>query len=304
LINAPYEREFVFQDGSRARNILDLVYKVDSMSDSEFHSFVNVYKNDFANWIEHVLLDKQFADLLRETVSKVDTLNLLKEKALEISENMTHSLAFGGIVRPKRFATSHLESYHTTDNSQAGSPDLNNYHNLHPHSDTHHSHPKENKHQDKKDAKHEHKEHKTQHKTEQEREHKIENKKQEYKEESKKEDKKETETKELDKKEDKKEVRKKEDQKEISSEIPKNIPSPVSEEMEKPKRRWFDFFSKKDESEKELEKAEKALQRGWEKELGEVGNYAQEKENNLWVILYIGLVLLIITLLVYKLFLN
>ena len=65
MINAPFEKEFVFHDGKRAKNILELYEILERLSDQDFVSFVNSYKNDFANWVEAVLLDKGFAQKLR-----------------------------------------------------------------------------------------------------------------------------------------------------------------------------------------------------------------------------------------------
>jgi hypothetical protein len=87
----PYDKEFVFRDGKRARNIAELCHAIEYMSDDEFSSFVDGYKNDFANWVEFVLSDKRFADALRLTVSRDNTLSLFKQKVREIL-NEDHSV--------------------------------------------------------------------------------------------------------------------------------------------------------------------------------------------------------------------
>jgi len=84
MINAPYENEFVFHDGKRAKNILELSEIVERLSVEEFSSFVNMYKNDFANWTEFVLMDKRLSDKLRQTVSLEQVKSVLKARLSEI----------------------------------------------------------------------------------------------------------------------------------------------------------------------------------------------------------------------------
>ncbi len=44
-------KEFIFNDGSSARSLGQLVEKIKTMSPAEFESHVNVEKNDFHNWL-------------------------------------------------------------------------------------------------------------------------------------------------------------------------------------------------------------------------------------------------------------
>jgi len=80
MINAPYEKEFVFNDGQRAKNLLELSVVIERMGQQDFEIFVNPSKNDFANWIEYVLLDKQLASSLRSTILLNKTKELLNGK--------------------------------------------------------------------------------------------------------------------------------------------------------------------------------------------------------------------------------
>jgi len=86
MINAPYENEFVFLDGRRAKNILELNDILERLSDEDFQSFVNPRKNDFANWIEAILLDKKLAERLRSTLSKDQTIIIVSKRLAELSE--------------------------------------------------------------------------------------------------------------------------------------------------------------------------------------------------------------------------
>ena len=87
MINAPFEKEFVFHDGKRAKNILELYEILERLSDQDFVSFVNSYKNDFANWVEAVLLDKGFAQKLRMSISKEQTKNLFEHRLKELLDD-------------------------------------------------------------------------------------------------------------------------------------------------------------------------------------------------------------------------
>ncbi len=85
MINAPHDKEFVLHDGSRIRNLLDLTIALEKISDVAFSKFVNTQKNDFSNWIEFVLLDKNLADKIRYVLSKNTTVNILKDRINEIA---------------------------------------------------------------------------------------------------------------------------------------------------------------------------------------------------------------------------
>jgi hypothetical protein len=80
LINARYEEEFVFHDGTRAKNLLELVLKLEHLTTEEFNKFVNLDKNDFSNWINYVLKDKFLADILRNVKTCEETIYLIKNR--------------------------------------------------------------------------------------------------------------------------------------------------------------------------------------------------------------------------------
>jgi len=76
----PHERRFHFQDGSDAKNLAELKRKIETMPYHEFYRHVNAEKNDFANWVEHVIADKALANKLRSVTSIVETVELLNEE--------------------------------------------------------------------------------------------------------------------------------------------------------------------------------------------------------------------------------
>jgi len=263
MINAPHDKEFVFHDGSRARNLLDLVSKLEKLSDHEFHNFVNHHKNDFANWTEHVLLDKHFSEKLRDVNSRVDTIQLIKDKINDIT--IGGSMIGGSIIHIPRLEDSHNK--HSNDEK---------------HDEKHAEklvkdevHAAEEKRSDKHVATEESGDHVA---TEKRGSHETHD---ETHEKSFEESHVSTESND----------EKKEKHHEKSAHI-------------KAGHNWFKLFSKKDLSEKKLEKIELEEEDKFiaEKSLKD-GVIQNERENALWIILYFALVLLIITLLVYKLFL-
>lgn len=66
-MDAPYGKEFVFADGSRAKNLNELNTFLKSATRQQFEAFVRASNNDFANWIEYVLMDAELANTLRKT---------------------------------------------------------------------------------------------------------------------------------------------------------------------------------------------------------------------------------------------
>lgn len=86
MINAPYDKEFVFHDGRRAKNILELAYVLQKFDPSEFNSFVNDSKNDFSNWVENVLYDKTLASRMRTTITLENTKMILSQRIMELQK--------------------------------------------------------------------------------------------------------------------------------------------------------------------------------------------------------------------------
>jgi len=69
--------EFRFHNGETAETKAQLVAKLKRMSDEEFHSYVNVHKNDFYNWLRDCL-DTELADRIKNVKDKSRMLALLK----------------------------------------------------------------------------------------------------------------------------------------------------------------------------------------------------------------------------------
>jgi hypothetical protein len=264
MINAPHDKEFIFHDGTRARNLLDLVAKLEGISDHEFHNFVNHHKNDFANWTEHVLLDKHFADELRNINSRSETIQIIKDKINEVTIGSS-------VIRIPR-----IEDHHNQNHIIEKSADKAFEEHKHR---TGESIANAEKHDEgEKHAVHEPDERHAAAGT-----HNIES----HKNEIHKNEMHDNET-------------------HILSESPQEKKEKHHEKSEQMKagHNWFKLFSSKNLSEKKIEKIEIEEEDKLKVEKSLKDEVAQnDRENALWIILYFALVLLIITLLVYKLFL-
>ncbi len=87
--NAPDEKMFIFWNGEKARNIFDLTEVIEKISEQEFYSYVNDWKNDFAKWISDVFNDSSLAVKLGKEKSRQGNLRVLKEVMnIESSERM------------------------------------------------------------------------------------------------------------------------------------------------------------------------------------------------------------------------
>lgn len=78
-MDIPHEKQFHFQDGDAIKSLKELKEKIESISYDEFYGHVNDEKNDFANWTEDVLQEKELAEKLRAVTSIVETVELLNE---------------------------------------------------------------------------------------------------------------------------------------------------------------------------------------------------------------------------------
>jgi len=85
VINAPYDKEFVFHDGTRVKNLLELVTVLERLSDSDYSTFVNSQKNDFSDWIEYVLIDKTFAEKIRLLTVRNTAVSVMKDRINELA---------------------------------------------------------------------------------------------------------------------------------------------------------------------------------------------------------------------------
>lgn len=67
LVCAPHEQCFWVTDGRVLANLVELRDALASMTDDVFTYHVTRERNDFADWIEYVLLDRELASVFRKS---------------------------------------------------------------------------------------------------------------------------------------------------------------------------------------------------------------------------------------------
>jgi hypothetical protein len=75
----PFEKRFHFRDGSSVGSLEELREKIETVSYQEFYHHVNADKNDFANWIQHVMNNERLATDLRHVTSIVETVEIIND---------------------------------------------------------------------------------------------------------------------------------------------------------------------------------------------------------------------------------
>ena len=61
LMEVPHEKKFFLSTGEVINSVEELMEKLKSMEEHVFKHHVNAERNDFANWIRDVFLDKKLA---------------------------------------------------------------------------------------------------------------------------------------------------------------------------------------------------------------------------------------------------
>ncbi|MEM0230894.1 MAG: hypothetical protein QXW00_04135 [Candidatus Woesearchaeota archaeon] len=69
----------ILRDGKVLKNIADLRSALATMSSETFNLHVNFERNDFANWVRNVFLEKELADKLDGATSRAQMIRILNE---------------------------------------------------------------------------------------------------------------------------------------------------------------------------------------------------------------------------------
>lgn len=80
LSSAPEGKEFITKSGVVVKDLLELYNVIVLMSKEDFLHHVNESKNDFKNWILHIVNDKYLANTLEPLKTKVDLLNAIETR--------------------------------------------------------------------------------------------------------------------------------------------------------------------------------------------------------------------------------
>ena len=77
LADVPKEKAFLLWNGKSILNIEELELALNYMPPYIFEQYVNDSKNDFSNWVLHVVKDEYLAELLSKESSKGSTSSIL-----------------------------------------------------------------------------------------------------------------------------------------------------------------------------------------------------------------------------------
>lgn len=80
LINADDAHLFWVNGNGALRNAKDLAESLKAMSEETFASHANAEKNDFANWVGEILLDKKLASDLRSAKNQAAALKKVESR--------------------------------------------------------------------------------------------------------------------------------------------------------------------------------------------------------------------------------
>ena len=83
--DVPPQHEFWLLGGKRLKNIAELSRELRQMKPETFAHHVNEQKNDFANWVENCVKDKQLANQLRTTQNKENMTIIIERKIQELT---------------------------------------------------------------------------------------------------------------------------------------------------------------------------------------------------------------------------
>ncbi len=83
LGKAPEKYSFYLHDGRKVKSVYELIDELETMTDETFKQYVTDTENHFANWVEHVFSEKDFANELRHLHNRVDTQRALLKKLVK-----------------------------------------------------------------------------------------------------------------------------------------------------------------------------------------------------------------------------
>ncbi len=83
LGKAPEKYSFSLHDGRKLRSVYELIDELETMTDETFKQYVTDAENHFANWIEHVFSEKDFANELRHAHNRIDAQRALLKKLVK-----------------------------------------------------------------------------------------------------------------------------------------------------------------------------------------------------------------------------
>ncbi len=111
---------FYFKNGKIAKNLSELEDILGNISIEDFEFHVNSNKNDFANWIQDCLKNKELADALRTTTDKEETIDFIQQelsmndKTYRNLEDLASTAKYSDLLDVKTMEPSQKPKQHNT----------------------------------------------------------------------------------------------------------------------------------------------------------------------------------------------
>ncbi|MBI4144643.1 hypothetical protein HY493_00360 [Candidatus Woesearchaeota archaeon] len=83
------DHAFAVKDGPKLRNLYDLERELRRLSDGQFKHHVNDAKNDFYNWIYHIVKDEELAMQLAQVQDKKAMANVVERRIKQLEHGTT-----------------------------------------------------------------------------------------------------------------------------------------------------------------------------------------------------------------------
>lgn len=85
---APEEKHFVVADGSKLKNVKDLLNALETMGDDVFSYHVNEAKNDFSSWLHDVFSFEHMATEIKHAKHRLEAQRLIMRNLIKEIEKL------------------------------------------------------------------------------------------------------------------------------------------------------------------------------------------------------------------------
>lgn len=111
MADVPKANAFLLWNGNKLMNLEELESALDYMPSEIFSSHVTDSKNDFSNWVLHVIKDDYLAELLSKENSRERMISVLKRRIMDLKEIINREEKRTKTIKP--FKKKHTETKKT-----------------------------------------------------------------------------------------------------------------------------------------------------------------------------------------------
>ena len=86
LAKVPGENVFRCHDSCVMGDMAELAKALKTMTDETYYYHANAVKNDFANWVNDVIGDKEFAGSLRKATNRMQAANMVSDRIVYLNK--------------------------------------------------------------------------------------------------------------------------------------------------------------------------------------------------------------------------